>query len=87
MDRADLKAAYTAHVVGQGKFTRRHVINLADWFGVTPRRLVLECERQGLCRRGSWDWFVKNGGITRQHIAEVRADRALAAAERKAANG
>ena len=76
MDDLSFEAAY--HLLprdGSGKLTRRMVINLADDCGMTPRETVLRAERQGLCRRGSWDWFAANGGITRDHIAEVRATR------------
>ncbi len=73
MDNATLAEAYRAHVAGQTHFTRRMVIALADMAGETPRQIVLRCERLGLCRPGSWDWFVSNGGITKAHIAECRA--------------
>lgn len=70
-----LTAAFEAHKVAAGKLTRRMVINLADMDGTTPRELVRRCERLGLAKEGSWDWFVTNGGITPAQIDEVRTDR------------
>ncbi|UEM08569.1 hypothetical protein J4G43_027725 [Bradyrhizobium barranii subsp. barranii] len=73
MDMDTLAAAFEAHKAGQTKFTRRMAIALADMDGSTPRQLVLRCERLGLLKQGSWDWFAANGGITAEHIKEVRA--------------
>lgn len=59
-----------------GKVTRRMVINIADFLGTTPKVVVQRLEALGEIKRGSWDWFQANGGITRDHLAEVRRDRA-----------
>lgn len=80
MDMDSLAAAFRAHKDGQTKFTRRMAINLADMDGCTPKQLVLRCERLGLLKRGSWDWFVANGGITRDQIRQVREERSSAVA-------
>lgn len=72
MDMDTLKVAFDAHKQGQTKFTRRMAINLAHMDGTTPKQLVLRCERLGLLKSGSWNWFVANGGITQDHIREVR---------------
>lgn len=72
MDMDTLTAAFNAHTQGQTKFTRRMAINLAHIDGTTPKQLVLRLERLGLLKRGSWDWFVANGGITQDQIREVR---------------
>ena len=72
MDMDTLTAAFNAHKHGQTKFTRRMAINLAHMDGTTPKQLVLRCERLGLLKRGSWDWFAANGGITQDQIREVR---------------
>ncbi len=72
MDMDTLTAAFNAHKQGQTKFTRRMAINLAHMDGSTPKQLVLRCERLGLLKHGSWDWFEANGGITQNHIREVR---------------
>jgi hypothetical protein len=74
MDDIALKASVEEHMKGQNKFTRRMAITIALMADMTPKRLVLRCERLGLIKRGSWDWFEMNGGITKEHIAEVIAD-------------
>lgn len=79
MDDADLLAARWALQVQNPevkKFTRRMAINIADFYDVSPRYVVQRLEALGALKKGSWDWFVSNGGITRALIAEVRADRA-----------
>jgi hypothetical protein len=77
MDMDALTAAFRAHKEGQTKFTRRMAIVLADMDGTTPKQLVRRCERLGLLREGSWDWFAANGGITADHIEEVRRGASL----------
>lgn len=83
MDNATLRLAFFAHTAGQEKFTRRMAIAIALSADETPRRIIQRLEREGLLKYGSWDWFATNGGITKEHIAEVEADlRALARAAR-----
>lgn len=55
-------------------FTRRMAVTLADMFGAGPMTMVLRLERMGLVRQGSFDWFKANGGITRDHVDQVRRD-------------
>lgn len=79
MDEAALRAAFDAHTAEtvRGKpnyFTRRMAIVIADQFGATPRQIVDRLEVLGLLKAGSWAWFKHNGGITRAHVAEARAD-------------
>lgn len=80
MDMDALAAAFRAHKEGQTKFTRRMAIILADMDGTTPKHLVQRCERLGLLKQGSWDWFQSNGGITAEQINQVRRETAQAAA-------
>lgn len=83
MDMDALAAAFRAHTAGSDKFTRRMAVNLADMDGTTPRQLVERCERLGLLKAGSWDWFSENGGITGDHIREARgAGSAVSSQER-----
>lgn len=63
--------AFRSHVQGSNKFTRRMAIALAEMDGTTPRQLVMRCERLGLLKEGSWDWFAENGGITAAHVDEA----------------
>lgn len=74
MDMDVLTAAFNSHKAGQTKFTRRMAIALAAMDGTTPKQLVLRCERLGLLKEGSWDWFAANGGITHDHIDQVRTE-------------
>lgn len=79
MDDEALIAAYQAHKAaalasGNKMFTRRMAIHLADMADMRPMSLVWRLEKLGCLKRGSWDWFKANGGITRDHIAEVRGD-------------
>ncbi|HVI92332.1 MAG TPA: hypothetical protein VM659_28845 [Dongiaceae bacterium] len=78
----DLGTAFRAHKEGQTKFTRRMAVNIADFFEMTPMAVVWRLERAGYLKKGSWLWFKHNGGITKENIAEARADRA-AEPERK----
>lgn len=74
MDDDTLRAAFRAHAEGQPKFTRRMAIVIADMAQMRPMSLVWRLEKLGLLKRGSWEWFKANGGITYDHICEVRAD-------------
>lgn len=71
----ELKTVYEIHKAGQTKFTRRMAINIADWFNVPVRDLIHQLERDGIVKQGTWDWFVANGGITADHIRQVREER------------
>ncbi len=75
IDQGALEAAFHAHKEGHTKFTRRMAINIADHFDTTPRHVVQQLERTGLVKQGSWDWFVSNGGFSKENFAEARADR------------
>lgn len=75
MDDDTLRAAFKAHADGQEKFTRRMAITLADMADMRPMSLVWRLEKMGLLKQGSWEWFKENGGITKDHVAEARADR------------
>lgn len=56
---------------GSARLTRRHVIILADYFGVSREGLVRRLEELKLAPEGTWDWFIRNGGITDVQAAEV----------------
>jgi hypothetical protein len=71
MDPDSLRAAFKAHTDGQEKFTRRMAIHIAHMAGMKPMSLVWRLEKMGLLKRGSWDWFNVNGGITKDQVNEV----------------
>lgn len=73
MDDETLEAAFHAHKEGQTKFTRRMAIIIADMAGMKPMSLVWRLEKMGLLKRGSWEWFKRNGGISKANIDEARA--------------
>lgn len=74
MDDTTLTSAFHAHKEGKSKFTRRMAIIIADMAEMKPMSLVWRLEKLGLLKRGSWEWFKQNGGITKSHIDEVRGD-------------
>lgn len=59
---------------GSNRLTRRHVIILAHFFGVSREALVRRLEELRLVRTGTWDWFQANGGITDKHAQQVLGD-------------
>jgi Zn-dependent peptidase ImmA (M78 family)/DNA-binding XRE family transcriptional regulator len=56
---------------GATKLTRRHIILLAHYFGVSRESLVRRLEELALVRKGTWDWFSNEGGITDAQAREV----------------
>ena len=56
---------------GQSHLTRRHIILLAHYFGVSREAMVRRLEELSLARNGTWDWFNANGGITDHQAQEV----------------
>lgn len=75
VDNHTLRSMFESYKDGSPKFTRRIAINMADVIGMPPMALVWRLEKMDLLKRGSWDWFKANGGITKSHINEVMADR------------
>ena len=58
---------------GCSHLTRRHVILLAHAFRVSREAMARRFEELGLARRGAWDWFEQNGGITDAQARQVVA--------------
>lgn len=56
---------------GQSYLTRRHVILLAHTFAISREAMVRRLEELELAKKGTWDWFVANGGITSQQALQV----------------
>jgi Zn-dependent peptidase ImmA (M78 family)/DNA-binding XRE family transcriptional regulator len=61
-------------VAGSDRLTRRHVIILAHFFGVSREAIVRRLEELGSVKGGTWDWFQANGGITDEHARQVLGD-------------
>ncbi len=61
---------------GSDKLTRRHVILLAHQHNISREACVRRLEELGLARKGTWDWFEMNGGITDKDAIAVLGDTA-----------
>ena len=59
---------------GSDRLTRRHIIVLAHFFGVSREAMVRRLEELGLTKAGSWDWFQNEGGITDEQARQVLGD-------------
>ncbi len=59
---------------GADRVTRRHVIVLAHYFGVSREAMVRRLEELKLSKAGTWDWFQANGGITDEQERQVLGD-------------
>lgn len=59
---------------GSDRLSRRHVIVLAHFFGVSREAMVRRLEELGLVKAGTWDWFQSNGGITDEQSRQVLGD-------------
>jgi Zn-dependent peptidase ImmA (M78 family) len=59
---------------GSGVLTRRHVIILAHFYGVSREAVVRRLEELQLTKIGTWDWFQANGGITDEQAGQVLGD-------------
>lgn len=78
MSDEELMELFKAKTEGLDRFSRQVVIELADMAEMSPKALVLRCERLGLALDGSWEWFEANGGISNRDIEKARdrvADR------------
>ncbi len=62
---------------GSGRLTRRHIIVLAHFFGVSREAMVRRLEELALVRPGTWDWFQSNGGITDEQARQILGDLSL----------
>lgn len=74
-------------ITGSDRVTRRHIIILAHYFGVSREAMTRRLEELKLIKGGTWDWFTEHGGITddqeRQVLGDLRApDAQKAEAER-----
>lgn len=59
---------------GATRLTRRAIIVLAYTFGVSREAIVRRLEELGLTKRGSWEWFQDNGGISDEQAHRVLGD-------------
>jgi Zn-dependent peptidase ImmA (M78 family) len=59
---------------GSTHLTRRHIIVMAHFFGVSREAMVRRLEELGLNKKGTWEWFAANGGITDEQAVQVLGD-------------
>lgn len=57
--------------IGSTHLTRRHIIVLANFFGVSRQAMVFRLEDLDLTKNGTWEWFKNNGGITDEQVRQV----------------
>ncbi len=77
IDVPALTAAFDARKgQGEGKFTRRKIVDIADQLGVEPMAVILGCDLADLVP-GASIWFRENGGITRAQIKQIRRERGM----------
>jgi Zn-dependent peptidase ImmA (M78 family)/DNA-binding XRE family transcriptional regulator len=62
---------------GSDRLTRRLIIILAHYFGVSREAIVRRLEELKLCKTGTWDWFEANGGISDEQARQVLGDLRL----------
>ena len=67
---------------GADRMSRRHVIVLAHFFGVSREAMVRRLEELSLVKPGTWDWFQSNGGITDEQARQVLGDLVIPDAEK-----
>ena len=59
-----------------GKTTRRLIILLSQQYNISRQACGLRLEKLGLAKKGTWDWFEKNGSITEDHVRKVLGEMA-----------
>jgi Zn-dependent peptidase ImmA (M78 family)/DNA-binding XRE family transcriptional regulator len=69
-----VKQKFQEITAGSDRLTRRHVIVLAHFFGVSREAMVRRLEELRLVKSGTWDWFQSNGGITDDQARQVLGD-------------
>jgi Zn-dependent peptidase ImmA (M78 family)/DNA-binding XRE family transcriptional regulator len=69
-----VKQKFIDVMAGSDRFTRRHVIILSHFFGISRQALVVRLEELGVVKPGTWDWFESNGGISNDQARQVLGD-------------
>jgi len=69
-----VKQKFQEVTAGANRLTRRHVIVLAHFFGVSREAMVRRLEELRLVKPGTWDWFQSNGSITDDQARQVLGD-------------
>jgi Zn-dependent peptidase ImmA (M78 family)/DNA-binding XRE family transcriptional regulator len=69
-----VKQKFQEVTAGSDRLTRRHVIVLAHFFGVSREAMVRRLEDLGVVKPGTWDWFQSNNGISDEQARQVLGD-------------
>jgi Zn-dependent peptidase ImmA (M78 family) len=69
-----VKQKFQEVIAGSNNLSRRHVIILSHFFGVSREAMVRRLEELGLVKQGTWDWFQSNGSITDEQARQVLGD-------------
>ena len=69
--RKSFQQSFQLITSGSDKLTRRHVILLAHQFHISREACVRRLEELALVKKGTWDWFKANGGITKEQAKDV----------------
>lgn len=72
--RKNFEESFRQLTAGADKLTRRHVILLAHQHHISREACVRRLEELGLARKGTWDWFERNGRITDKDAIAVLGD-------------
>ena len=74
--RKSFEESFRQLTAGAEKLTRRHVILLAYQYHISREACVRRLEELGLARKGTWDWFENNGGISDKDAKVVLGEAA-----------
>ena len=69
--RTSFAESFRHVTAGSTKLSRRHVILLAHHYNISREACVRRLEELGIVKKGSWDYFESNGGISNAQAQEV----------------
>lgn len=75
MPEEEVRKKFSEITAASSHLTRRHVILLCHYFGVSRQALVMRLEEVGLARKGTWDWFAMNGNISDEQAKAVLGEQ------------
>lgn len=75
--RKSFEESFRQLTAGADKLTRRHVILLAHQHNLSREAAVRRLEELDLVRKGTWEWFKRNGGIKDEQAREVLGTAAI----------
>lgn len=75
--RKSFEESFRQLTAGADKLTRRHVILLAHQHNLSREAAVRRLEELDLVRKGTWEWFKRNGSIKDEQAREVLGTAAM----------